>query len=158
MVALVGDRDDLLAQIEREQQLGGVGNEAYDAHPVTVMPVPSENEIERRLLARAPPRMASSEGPTLIPMTLADQEVEERLAGSEWRREGAAIVREWTFEDFAQAIAFVNRVAEAAEAANHHPDILVHGWNKVRLELSTHSQGGLTEADFGMAARIDPLA
>jgi 4a-hydroxytetrahydrobiopterin dehydratase len=60
--------------------------------------------------------------------------------------------------DFAQAIAFVNRVAEAAEAANHHPDILVHGWNKVRLELSTHSQGGLTEADFGIAARIDTLA
>ena len=91
-------------------------------------------------------------------MTLADQEVEERLAGSDWRREGQAIVREWTFADFAQAIAFVNRVAEAAEAANHHPDILVHGWNKVRLELSTHSQGGLTEADFGMAARIDTLA
>ena len=67
-------------------------------------------------------------------------------------------MREWTFADFAQAIAFVNRVAEAAEAANHHPDITVHGWNKVRLELSTHSQGGLTEADFGMAARIDPLA
>jgi 4a-hydroxytetrahydrobiopterin dehydratase len=91
-------------------------------------------------------------------MTLADQEVEERLAGGEWRREAAAIVREWTFADFVQAIAFVNRVAEAAEAANHHPDILVHGWNKVRLELSTHSQGGLTEADFGMAARIDTLA
>jgi 4a-hydroxytetrahydrobiopterin dehydratase len=102
--------------------------------------------------------MASPGGPTLIPMTLADQEVEGRLADSDWRKDGQAIVREWTFVDFAQAIAFVNRVAEAAEAANHHPDILVHGWNKVRLELSTHSQGGLTEADFGMAARIDPLA
>lgn len=67
-------------------------------------------------------------------------------------------MREWTFADFAQAIAFVNRVAEAAEAANHHPDITVHGWNKVRLELSTHSEGGLTEADIGMAARIDTLA
>jgi 4a-hydroxytetrahydrobiopterin dehydratase len=97
-------------------------------------------------------------GLLFISMTLADQEVEERLAGGEWRREGTAIVREWTFADFAQAIAFVNRVAEAAEAANHHPDIAVHGWNKVRLELSTHSQGGLTEADFGMAARIDSLA
>jgi hypothetical protein len=51
MVALVGDCYDLVAQIEREQQLGGVGDEAYNAHPVTVMPVPSENEIERRLLA-----------------------------------------------------------------------------------------------------------
>jgi len=91
-------------------------------------------------------------------MTLADQEVEERLAGSDWRKDGQAIVRDWTFADFAQAIAFVNRVSEVAEAANHHPDITVHGWNKVRLELSTHSRGGLTEADFGMAARIDPLA
>jgi 4a-hydroxytetrahydrobiopterin dehydratase len=89
---------------------------------------------------------------------LTDQEVEERLADSGWRHDGRAIVREWTFADFVQAISFVNRVAEAAEAANHHPDITVHGWNKVRLELSTHSQGGLTEADFGMAARIDTLA
>jgi 4a-hydroxytetrahydrobiopterin dehydratase len=89
---------------------------------------------------------------------LADQEVEERLADSGWRKDGRAIVREWTFADFAAAIAFVNRVAEAAEAANHHPDILVHGWNKVRLELSTHSEGGITEADLAMAARVDLLA
>jgi 4a-hydroxytetrahydrobiopterin dehydratase len=89
---------------------------------------------------------------------LADQEVEERTASGGWRKDGLAIVREWTFADFKEAIAFVNRVAEAAEATNHHPDILVHGWNKVRLELSTHSEGGLTEADFDMAARIDLLA
>jgi 4a-hydroxytetrahydrobiopterin dehydratase len=89
---------------------------------------------------------------------LADQEVEERLADGNWRREGSAIVREWTFADFAGAIAFVNQVAAAAEAANHHPDIHVYGWNKVRLDLSTHSEGGLTEADFAMAARIDSLA
>jgi 4a-hydroxytetrahydrobiopterin dehydratase len=101
---------------------------------------------------------------------LTDQEAEERLAAlvsagagggagdGAWCRDGQAIVREWTFADFKGAVAFVNRVADAAEAANHHPDILVHGWNKVRLELSTHSQGGLTEADFGLAARIDLLA
>ncbi|HEY5045481.1 MAG TPA: 4a-hydroxytetrahydrobiopterin dehydratase [Solirubrobacteraceae bacterium] len=89
---------------------------------------------------------------------LSDQEVEERLAHGEWRRDGRAIVREWALADFAAAIAFVNRVAAVAEAANHHPDILVHGWNKVRLELSTHSEGGLTEADFELAARIDLLA
>ena len=51
----------------------------------------------------------------------------------------------------------MNRVVGAAEAANHHPDILVHGWNKVRLTLSTHSQGGLTDADFGLASEIDRL-
>jgi 4a-hydroxytetrahydrobiopterin dehydratase len=103
--------------------------------------------------------MTSPEGLTLYPMTvLTDQEIEERLADGEWRRDGRAIVREWKLADFAGAIAFVNRVAEAAEAADHHPDIIVHGWNKVRLELSTHSQGGLTEADFELAARIDLLA
>ena len=52
---------------------------------------------------------------------------------------------------------FVNQVAEMAEAANHHPDLLIHGWNKVRLTLSTHSEGGLTDADHALARRIDEL-
>ena len=89
---------------------------------------------------------------------LTDDDVATRLEGSEWAREGDAIVRDLTFGDFAAAIAFVNRVAEAAEAANHHPDILVHGWSKVRLTLSTHSEGGLTAADFALAERLDALA
>jgi len=89
---------------------------------------------------------------------LSDQEIDAKLASSEWSREGQAIVREWKFEDFAKAIAFVDRVADVAEAANHHPDILLHSWNKVRLELSTHSEGGLTSADFKLAARLDDLA
>jgi 4a-hydroxytetrahydrobiopterin dehydratase len=88
---------------------------------------------------------------------LSDYEIDANLAVGEWQREGQAITREWTFADFVHAIAFVNRVADAAEAANHHPDINIHGWNKVRLELSTHSEGGLTQADFDMAARIDAL-
>ncbi len=89
---------------------------------------------------------------------LADDDIAARLEDSEWRREGDEIVRGWEFGDFAQAIGFVNRVADAAEEANHHPDILVHGWNKVRLSLTNHSAGGLTEADFAMAGRIDGLA
>jgi 4a-hydroxytetrahydrobiopterin dehydratase len=88
---------------------------------------------------------------------LAEERIQQRLAGSEWAREGDAIVREYKLKDFAAAIAFVNRVAELAEAANHHPDILVHGWNHVRLTLSTHSQGGLTEADFALARQLDGL-
>jgi 4a-hydroxytetrahydrobiopterin dehydratase len=88
---------------------------------------------------------------------LADERIQQQLAGSEWARDGDAIVREYKRADFAAAVAFVNRVAELAEAANHHPDILVHGWNKVRLELSTHSQGGLTDADFALATQIDQL-
>ncbi|MGN6372072.1 MAG: 4a-hydroxytetrahydrobiopterin dehydratase [Solirubrobacteraceae bacterium] len=89
---------------------------------------------------------------------LSEQEIDRNLASSDWRREGEAIVREWELENFSQAMEFVNRVADAAEAANHHPDIHLHGWNKVRLELSTHSEGGLTQGDFDMAARIDDLA
>jgi 4a-hydroxytetrahydrobiopterin dehydratase len=90
--------------------------------------------------------------------TLTDQAVEQRLAGRPWEREGDAIVRELKFDDFAAAIAFVNRVAEAAEAANHHPDITVHGYNKVKLTLSSHSAGGITEADFELAGQLDALA
>ena len=91
--------------------------------------------------------------------TLDDSAVQEALARvPEWERADAqAIARELKFDDFAAAIAFVNRVAAVAEQANHHPDILVHGWNKVRLTLSTHSEGGLTAADFDLAARIDAL-
>jgi 4a-hydroxytetrahydrobiopterin dehydratase len=89
---------------------------------------------------------------------LGDAEVVSRLEDSDWQREGDEIVRELKFDDFAAAMAFVNRVAQEAEEANHHPDILVHGWNKVRLSLTNHSAGGLTDADFKMAARIDGLA
>ena len=91
-------------------------------------------------------------------MTLLDDgDIAARLEGSEWRREGDEIARDFKFDDFAGAMAFVNRVAEAAEAANHHPDILVHGWNRVRLSVTNHSQGGLTEADFSLANTIDGL-
>jgi 4a-hydroxytetrahydrobiopterin dehydratase len=90
---------------------------------------------------------------------LSDAEIDQRLAtAGEWRRhERDSIVRELKFADFAGAIAFVNLVADLAEQANHHPDILVHGWNRVRLTLSTHSQGGLTDADFALAGEIDRL-
>jgi 4a-hydroxytetrahydrobiopterin dehydratase len=77
--------------------------------------------------------------------------------GEQWRQEGESLVRDLKFDDFAQAIAFVNRVAEAAERANHHPDILVHGWNRVCLTLTTDSAGGLADADRAMAETIDRL-
>jgi 4a-hydroxytetrahydrobiopterin dehydratase len=88
---------------------------------------------------------------------LTDEEIEHGVAGTEWRREGDGIVRDRKLDDFAGAMAFVNRVAEAAEETNHHPDILIHGWNQVRLTLSTHSAGGLTQSDLEMARRIDAL-
>jgi 4a-hydroxytetrahydrobiopterin dehydratase len=88
---------------------------------------------------------------------LGDEEIATRLEDAEWTREGDAIVRDWRFKDFAEAIAFVNRVADVAEEQGHHPDILLHGWNHVRLTLSTHSAGGLTDADFKLAERFDRL-
>jgi 4a-hydroxytetrahydrobiopterin dehydratase len=88
---------------------------------------------------------------------LSDDEIVARLRRSEWERHGDEIVREWRFDDFSEALAFVNRVGEVAEDANHHPDILLHGWNKVKLSLTNHSAGGLTEMDFAMVGRFDDL-
>lgn len=78
-------------------------------------------------------------------------------SGSVWRQEDETLVRDYEFKDFVAAMAFVNRVADAAEEVNHHPDILVHDWNKVRLTLTTHSAGKLTDNDHAMAQRIDGL-
>lgn len=74
------------------------------------------------------------------------------LAG--WELKEGEITRLYKFGDFQQAMAFVNRVAGLAEAADHHPDIDIR-YNKVRLTLSTHSAGGLTEKDFQLARRLD---
>ena len=77
---------------------------------------------------------------------------------SEWREESGSLVRDFEFSDFAAAMAFVNRVADVAEEANHHPDILIHGWNKVRLTLSTHAEGRVTDNDHRLAKQVDSLA
>jgi 4a-hydroxytetrahydrobiopterin dehydratase len=91
------------------------------------------------------------------PPLLTGDEIAARLLGLQWRPEDGTIVRDLKFENFAAAIEFVNRVAEVAETYDHHPDILVHGWNKVKLSLTNHAAGGLTEIDFDMAARFDAL-
>ncbi|MEA2195948.1 MAG: 4a-hydroxytetrahydrobiopterin dehydratase [Solirubrobacteraceae bacterium] len=91
--------------------------------------------------------------------TLTDDQLTERLTGelSAWTPAAEGIVRDLKVGDFVAAIAIVNAVAAVAEDANHHPDILVHGWNRVRLTLSTHSAGGVTEADVALAGRIEAL-
>ena len=70
-----------------------------------------------------------------------------------WENNGKEITRVYKFKDFKEAMAFVNRVADLAEAADHHPDIDIR-YNKVTLTLSTHSAGGLTEKDFALARQI----
>ena len=77
---------------------------------------------------------------------------------SEWSQRPDALERDFEFDDFKAAMAFVNRVAEVAEEADHHPDILIHGRNKVRLTLSTQPEGGLTDKDHALARRIDEVA
>ncbi|HEX6946260.1 MAG TPA: 4a-hydroxytetrahydrobiopterin dehydratase [Acidimicrobiia bacterium] len=84
-------------------------------------------------------------------------EIERFLAEHpDWLFEDSAIQRTFEFADFAEALAFVNRVGEAAEAMDHHPDIDIR-WNKVKLRLSTHSEGGITAKDTALAAEIDGL-
>jgi 4a-hydroxytetrahydrobiopterin dehydratase len=73
-----------------------------------------------------------------------------------WERRSNQIVKTFTREDFAHAMVFVNEIATAAEAAGHHPDIDIR-WNKVTLALSSHAEGGLTDRDFRLAARIQEL-
>ncbi|HUI82893.1 MAG TPA: 4a-hydroxytetrahydrobiopterin dehydratase [Candidatus Binatia bacterium] len=89
---------------------------------------------------------------------LSDAEVEnalQQLPG--WRSTGKAIERVLQFDSFVKAMEFVNQIAEAAEAVNHHPDILI-SHNKVTLSLVSHDSGGVTQRDIRMAARINELA
>jgi 4a-hydroxytetrahydrobiopterin dehydratase len=89
---------------------------------------------------------------------LERQQIEQRLKGlSGWTLDGDAIKKQYTFKDFPEAIAFVNRLAPEAEAADHHPDILIN-YKRVTLTYSTHSEGGLTNKDFEGAATADRLA
>lgn len=73
-----------------------------------------------------------------------------------WERRGDLISRVFPFKDFKEAMAFVNRAAEVAEAMDHHPDILI-SYNTVQISVFTHSEGGLTEKDFALAKKINQV-
>ena len=88
---------------------------------------------------------------------LTDDEIAARLRGVPgWQRDRGSITRTVTRGDFRQAMSYAGAVADLAEEANHHPDILIQ-WNRVTLTLSTHSEGGLTAADMALAGRISAL-
>lgn len=88
---------------------------------------------------------------------LTETEIAAGLAARpEWRREGDQILRTVRCATFPEAIALVNRVAEAAEAADHHPEIMIN-WRRVTFTLTTHAADGLTAKDLAMAATIDGL-
>lgn len=85
---------------------------------------------------------------------LSSAQVNDLLkANPGWRLEDGKLVREWSFKDFVAAMAFVNQVAERAEAAGHHPDIDIR-YNKVKLALTSHDSGGITDRDGAMASQI----
>jgi 4a-hydroxytetrahydrobiopterin dehydratase len=89
---------------------------------------------------------------------LSDAEVDAGLARLPgWERAGDEIVRVYELESFRAVIGLVDRIADAAEAANHHPDLDIR-YNRLRVVLSTHSEGGITALDFALAGEIDALA
>ena len=75
-----------------------------------------------------------------------------------WSFDNNKIHSEYQFKDFKGALSFVNRVGDEAEKMNHHPDIFLHSWNKVKITVSTHSEGGVTGKDFKLASVIDKLS
>lgn len=89
---------------------------------------------------------------------LSDSEVQERLDGlAGWKRAGAAIEKSFERGDFVGSVEFVGKLVEPAEDMGHHPDLSI-SWDTVTVTISTHSEGGLTAADFELAAKIDALA
>jgi len=89
---------------------------------------------------------------------LSDAEIEERLGGlGGWERSGDAIRKSFKRDDFVGSVRFVSSLVGPAEGMNHHPDVNV-SWDTVTVTISTHSQGGLTPADFELAEKIDALA
>ena len=88
---------------------------------------------------------------------LTDSEIQQALGSLKgWQRQGKAIQRVFEFPDFKAAMQFVNKIADAAEQANHHPDIDIR-YNKVTTALISHDSGGVTQRDIKMAKRINEI-
>jgi 4a-hydroxytetrahydrobiopterin dehydratase len=89
---------------------------------------------------------------------LTQNEITKNISAlSGWMQEENQIAKLFQFKDFAEALAFVNKVGAEAEKMDHHPDIFIHSWNKVKITISTHSEGGITKKDIQLAEKIDGL-
>ncbi len=90
---------------------------------------------------------------------LTENEIATRLAalGNGWQREGKMIVKEYVFTGFTEATQFIAKLPGPANAMDHHPDVQLHKYKRVRILLWTHSRDGLTQNDFDLAAQIDAL-
>ncbi len=91
---------------------------------------------------------------TLLP-TIEIAEHLKNLKG--WDFSDNQIFKEYLLVNFKAVLAFVNKIGDEAETMDHHPDIFMHGWNKVKISISTHSAGGVTEKDFELAEKIESL-
>ena len=89
---------------------------------------------------------------------LTKDEIAKNLSSlSGWMSDGNEIAKQFQFKDFVEALSFVNKAGAEAEKINHHPDIFIHSWNKVKITISTHSEGGITKKDFQVAEKIEGL-
>ena len=88
---------------------------------------------------------------------LSDSDIEEKVGELDgWSRDGDAITKDFKRDEFTGSVAFVNEIMPLAEDMGHHPDLAI-SWDTVTVTLSTHSEGGLTDADFELAEKIDGL-
>lgn len=89
---------------------------------------------------------------------LSEGEIAQQLAGLKgWRREGDAITKEFVLAGFTEATEFIAKLVAPANALDHHPDVQLYRYKRVKILLTTHSAGGLTQNDFDLAAKIDAL-
>lgn len=89
---------------------------------------------------------------------LNEEEINETMPDFPlWNYSDNCIIKEFVANNFASAIGFVNAIAIIAEKLDHHPDILIYGWNKIRIKIFTHVVNGLTKRDFELASKIDEL-
>ena len=89
---------------------------------------------------------------------LTENEIQERLKDLEgWKIENNSLVKEFQFVDFYNALSFVVKIGVEAEKLNHHPEILIHSYNKVKVTITSHDEGGITETDLRLADRLERI-
>ena len=89
---------------------------------------------------------------------LTEKEIEEKLKSlSGWAFNNNSIGKEFNLKDFKSALSLLNKIGDEAEKMDHHPDLFLHSWNKLKIIISTHSAGGVTQNDFNLARKIEEI-
>ena len=91
-------------------------------------------------------------------MIFSPEEIQTKIKELKgWSYENNSIQKEFELKDFSSVLAFTVRVGVESEKADHHPDIFIHSWNKCKISIATHSEGGVTQKDFDLASSIENL-